>query len=328
MSKLALLICADDPTKPSSSSADAAAFKRAICKFWGFNDSEIVFLSSDGTGNAPATRAEVENQFVKALQIEELESLIVGFWGRGVIEPGQNKRRFCLSEFDFAGDPANWAANIKDTTVSLGSLLSATLKLHAHDAVFLIDCRPLNSEGEPWTLEAEDCQTIRKYVRKTEPGYRCGVLCACSDGESPRDLVEGRKGLFTAKLIEGIQEGADRFQSSFDSVSGYVVQKTKEEAAKMGARQFPLYECAGDGDIRFEITKGHRADENFDAYGDALAAEPEPETVSELVEDSIIADSTVNVAPKKRSDKRVGMLVGAAVLAVVVIGVAAWALLR
>lgn len=324
MSKLALLICSDDPAKPSSSSADAAAFKRAICKYWGFNDSEIVFLASNGQGDEPPTRGAVTEQFSKAAKGENLDSLIVGFWGYGVHEPGQNKRRLCLSEFDFSADPASWAENIKDTTVSLASLLSATLKLHARDAVFVIDCRPLNSEGKPWTIDVEDCQTMRKFVRKTEPGYRFAVLAACSDGEAPRDIDEGRKGVFTAKLIDGIRDSADRYQGSFDSVSGYAVQRTKDEAAKLGVRQFPLSDCAGYGDIRFEITEGYSANEYFDAY--EVVEETEP--MSELADVSLVVDSSGGEKGKKKKNLILVGVIAAALLAASLAGVGVWMYLR
>ena len=73
MSKFALLICVDDPSIDGggSSYADALAFSRALKRYWSFNDSEIVVLSSRGRGELYATRANVEKQFETARGVEK-----------------------------------------------------------------------------------------------------------------------------------------------------------------------------------------------------------------------------------------------------------------
>lgn len=326
MSKLALLICADNPADPNgtSSEADAAAFGRALRRYWSFDESEIVFLSSNRNKGEIATRADVERQFEKALKIEDLESLIVGFWGAGVCEPGTKKRRFCLANFNFLGGPDKWFKDLRNTTVSLGSLLSATIRVHARNACFIFDCRTINSEGNPCALEVEDRQTILRYIRKTEPGYRCCALAACSAGERPIDSVPGRRGLFTSNLIEGIGQFANSFQSSFDSVVGYTVQQTQRASESQGTRQFPFVCYAGDGDIRFEITPGYSAGKEFDAY----EAEEENESLSVLFEDSTRNEETSDRRQTRSKTttfarkKIVAIVVAAVVTFAVAIGVA------
>lgn len=323
MSKYALFICVGNPTDPNGSvpMADARAFARAIKRYWGFDDSEIVMLSSDGKGGLPATRAEVGEQFANAAKLGNVDSLIVGFWGYGVM--GEH-RRLCLADFDFTADPATWLENEKNTTVSLGSLLKATLRLHARDACFICDCRPLNSSGKPWTIDADDCQTIERAVRKTEPGYRSCATLACSAGERSLDLVEGRRGLFTSSMIAGIEENVRRYGVSFDSVVGFAVQSTLRGAAELGAVQTPFSRYAGDGDVRFEIPRGVRVDETFDAY----ETEEEVAAVSVLPSEAVESNELDSVdeaeEPKRGRGKRsnektaafaVGLAVFAAALA-------------
>ena len=258
MSKLALLIAVDNPSSSegSTSELDARDFGKALQRFWSFEESEIVYLTSSGSGDSYATRQQVEKHFEQAFQDDSIDYLIVGFWGRGVTSPADNKRRYCLADYD--------PDRIKATTVSLGSLLSATIRLRARNACMIFDCRPMNADGEPWTTDEEDCRTIQRYIRKTEPGFRCAALASCSPGQRPMDDESGNRGLFTAILVEGMGDCARRFQGSFDSVAGYTVQNTSRKAQELGGAQFPFFVSAGDGDIRYPITQGLRVDEQFE----------------------------------------------------------------
>ncbi|MBP5622932.1 MAG: hypothetical protein J6X44_13065 [Thermoguttaceae bacterium] len=323
MSKFALLICVDDPSIDGggSSYADALAFSRALKRFWSFNDSEIVVLSSRGRGELYATRSNVEKQFEAARGVEKLDSLIVGFWGPGVIAPEDAKRRFCLANFD--------ASDVRGTTVSLGSLVSATLRLRAKDSCFICDCRPTGLDGGALNADDQDCKTLLNYARRTEPGYKFAALTACSAGERPIDLVEGRKGLFTVKLIEGIFDSAKRYQGSFDSVAGYAVQHTKRAAQESGSQQFPYFANAGDGDVRFALTRGARLDEEFDAYAqEALrpVAQP-PKAKEEDVDETPDVESEVDEENVVRRRENVwlpltfGVVFGAAAFAVLADGI-------
>ncbi len=323
MSKFALLICVDDPSIDGggSSYADALAFSRALKRYWSFNDSEIVVLSSRGRGELYATRANVEKQFETARGVEKLDSLIVGFWGRGVIAPQDNKRRFCLANFD--------ASDVRGTTVSLGSLVSATLRLRAKDSCFICDCRPTGLDGGVLNADDQDCKTLLNYARRTEPGYKFAALTACSAGERPIDLVEGQKGLFTVKLIEGIFDSAKRYQGSFDSVAGYAVQHTKRAAQESESQQFPYFANAGDGDVRFALTRGVRLDEEFDAYAQEASGPvaPAPKEQEELDEVSDVVESEVDDGNVVRSKEKIwlplafGVIFGAAAFAVLAYGI-------
>lgn len=278
MSKFALLISADDPFIEGGGSAypDAMAFSRALKKFWSFDDSEIVVLSSRGRGDRLATRPNVETHFEAVRSLEDLETLIIGVWGQGIISPHDNKRRYCLADYD--------VANLRGTTVSLGSLLGAMLRLSAKNSCFICDCRSFGLDGSPWNADDQDCKTLHRYARKTEPGRRLAALTACSVGERPIDLIEGSRGLFTSHLIDGMFDSAKRYQGSFDSVAGYAIQHTARASQEKGQRQFPYLANAGDGDVRFNVTPGFRPDEPFDAYApDGEEADvPEPLDDAEL----------------------------------------------
>ncbi len=279
MSKFALLIGVDDPIYGGGSSyADAMAFSRALKKYWGFDDSGIVILSSRGKGELYATRANVERQFEHARAIADLDSLVVGFWGAGLLVQQDGKRRFCLANFK--------SSDVNNTTVSLGSLLSATQRLHAKESCFICDCRPIGADGEPCNFCEQDCKTLYNYARKTDVGYKFAALAACSADERPIDAVEGEKGLFTLKLIEGIADSARRFQGSFDSVAGYAVQHTKRAAQDLNARQFPYFANAQNVDVRFEVARGFRPDEPFDPYAQDDESTPAEDDSSYIIYDS------------------------------------------
>ena len=83
MSKLALLIAVDNPSSSegSTSELDARDFGKALQRFWSFEESEIVYLTSSGSGDSYATRQQVEKHFEQAFQDDAIDYLIVGFWG-------------------------------------------------------------------------------------------------------------------------------------------------------------------------------------------------------------------------------------------------------
>ena len=270
--KFALLVSVDEPTSGvsfgGSAFADAGALRRALVKLWNFDESDVVLLASELDGEERAVRANIEKEFAKATQKGSLDKLVVAFWGLGrTVEPN-SKRRLLLADFD--------PNNINATTVSLGSLLSATLRMRAKDSCFFLDCRPVDDDGAPMNLTSEDIETIRRYGRKIEPGYRFSALCAASAGERSIDYEDGKVGLFTKQLIESALENARRYQGSFDSVAGGVVQETNRIAKTRGQRQFPVYVDSGGEDARFDITPGFKPDEQFDAYSEDIVVLPEP----------------------------------------------------
>ena len=306
MAKLAVLICVDEPGVPKGGSApaDASAFARILKKCWNFKDSEIVTLSSQSAYGFLPTRTNIERQFDLALQGDPLDSLIVGFWGRGYVSE-DGKRRFCLEGFS--------ADNAKNASVSLGSMLSATIRLRARDACFIVDCRPITVDGAPTSVESEDVRILQKYIRRTEPGYRFAVLSAASPNERPSDLIEGERGLFTSNLIDGLFSYAKRYQGSFDSVAGHAVQFTNRKAQELGRAQFPFFANEGDGDVRFEITPGFNPEESFDAYSPESASVPpaiprKSRQDSARESESVELESTETVALESEAPSRIAKL--------------------
>lgn len=298
MTKLALLIAVDNPVKSgkSSSEADARLFADALRSYWNFNDDEVVLLTSAGSNKA--TRAEVERQF-KRIEGLNLKQLIVGFWGVGIHQQGDDKRRFCLADYK--------AKNAKSTTVSLQSLLSAAMRLGARDVCFILDGRPISENGEYWRADEGDCKTIERYIRKTAPGFRTAALASCSASESPIDVNPGKVGLFTHSLVQGMDEFARRYQGSFDSVAGFAIQTTTRKAAELGKKQQPYFESAGDGDIRFDITQGFRQDSSsvVPNVQDSLEDKDEPDLGNET---SIALDK--DKGGKKATSKLALALIG------------------
>ena len=183
--------------------------------------------------------------------------------------------------------------------MSLGSLLGAMLRLSAKNSCFICDCRSFGLDGSPWNADDQDCKTLHRYARKTEPGRRLAALTACSVGERPIDLIEGARGLFTSHLIDGMFDSAKRYQGSFDSVAGYAINIRQRVSGKRAA-SISVPSDAGDGDVRFNVTPGFRPDEPFDAYAPDGEEADVPEPLDDAELDAPSTDSEEGAAKNLR----------------------------
>ncbi|MDO4569777.1 MAG: formylglycine-generating enzyme family protein, partial [Planctomycetia bacterium] len=180
----------------------------------------------------------------------ELDLLIVGFWGHGVVV--NNERYLC----PIVADPKR----INETAVALSDVLETVGKIPAKNVCIILDCcqsrieegrsveeSPTFEEGElrrietlaerifsrdiEWNLWESSTSTPHKI------GQTVAILNACSDMEKAYEWDEKGHGFFTAHLLTALR---DR-KTSLHEIYQFVHNETIKSAQKKHVRQTPSW---------------------------------------------------------------------------------------
>ncbi|MDO4571224.1 MAG: caspase family protein, partial [Planctomycetia bacterium] len=177
--------------------SDAEAVAGALKKSYGFQENEVVLRTCKGTPSEMPLTAEAVLDTIR--WTEEVELLILGFWGHGVVLNGERYICPITTQID----------NIEGTAVPLSKILETVRQIPAKKVCILLDCcqsrlekgRPLEEtptfeRGEAERLEqmvgeiftSRDIQmrvnaSPRRENTAQPSGQTVAILNACSDGE-------------------------------------------------------------------------------------------------------------------------------------------------
>ena len=226
---------------------DAEAVEQALKQNYCFTDDEVMLLTDAKSGFFMPTNRLIILSHLEKLANQNLDLLIFGFWGHGVV---RNGLRY-LCPLDVMPEA------VEQLGVSFDELMNRLTKIRAKNTCLLLDCcQKVHDRGESEVLTADDQTVIENAARdivsrrkEIEPEFQSNVavLNSCKEGQAAYEWDNRKHGIFTAHLL-------DAFNRRYDSVSqivGYVSHNVEKTALELGKTQTPL--CRLEGDIPLPV---------------------------------------------------------------------------
>ena len=266
---------------------DAADFATGLMRYWGFEEREILLLTSDGEGRNRASRERIAEALAAISRLGRLDALIFGFWGHGVSSPDGRELYLC--------QPETKRALLAPTAMAFGSVVDATKFARASDVVFYLDCCRSFGRGEGDAVSPAEIARIENGTRDVQAArnarfpenpQRTATFGACQVGQIARDDNLAGCGLFTGRFLEAQRRCAKRGVFDCGSVARLTDELVRERSAELGfvreengqiePLQTPLYFPQGEGDISFqaEINETARFMSAADPVPRVASAEP------------------------------------------------------
>jgi len=236
---------------------DAEAIAGALREYLGFEDADITLMTCGSRGALKPNLRYVENRLKDLRAYRELDLLVFGFFGHGILErPGE--RYLCLMDSD--------EDDLARTGLSVQALCGQLQQVQADNTLILLDCCQNQAAGRrtaagmEMTSAEEDtlARLARDLVRQREDEAvvvpTVAILNACSEGERAFEWEERQQGLFTAHFLEGFAQG----HRSLAPLAAWAAPRVKQAALKLHRKtQTPWVKIEGAGDIRFTVREAH-----------------------------------------------------------------------
>ena len=226
---------------------DAEAVSAALQSYYGFSEDEITLMTCQQTGMlSPATPELILNQLRPDMFPEPLDLFIFGFWGHGIWD--SNVRYLCPM--------TTLENNLSESCLPLEEVTRRIAELPIHNACFILDCcQNLSGRGAAAYMpekEIETCQNLgrnivlnKKYANpKSDPVFerKAAILNSCRPGEIAYEWDEKKHGIFTAHLLEAMEQRLN----TVNQWATYLENKVSKTAAKLGKKsQTPFYTLEG-----------------------------------------------------------------------------------
>ncbi|NQT12820.1 MAG: caspase family protein, partial [Planctomycetes bacterium] len=232
---------------------DAEAFGSALQERCGFDSSYVTLMTCQAEGGLRANSRYIEHALNDLQKERDLDLLIVGFWGHG-FAPQPGRRYLCGVETS--------EDDLERTAVSLDLVQAKLTQVQARDTLVILDCcqnqpagrsaaaEPL-SKGEETAMGsmARDIQAARMEGESLSVPT-VAVLSACREGQKAYEWDTREHGIFTAHLLDGLQQGV----TSVAQLSNHTFDRVVRTANELHhQRQTPYFTIEGRGDI--EITQ-------------------------------------------------------------------------
>ncbi|MBR5710716.1 MAG: caspase family protein [Thermoguttaceae bacterium] len=268
MKKQALLIGINEyPNLPKLKFArqDAESVAGSLKLNYGFSDNEVMLLTDAKPGLFNPSNREKIQKHLESLADQDLDLFIFGFWGHGLFCNG--KRYLC---------PLNASVdNVEELGFSFSKLQQFLINVRAKNTCMILDCcqkmygqnssanqaieentiDPLIFEqtnlDDPAVFTAADQLVLENIsrdivfkIQEKEPEFvsNVAILNSCKEGQSAYEWDSRKHGIFTAHLLDAMDQ---RYDSLLKLVS-YVSQNVEKTAEKLGMRQTPFYKLEGD----------------------------------------------------------------------------------
>lgn len=226
---------------------DAEAVSAALQAYYGFSEDEITLMTCQQTGMmSPATPELILNQLRPEQFPEPLDLFIFGFWGHGIWD----------SDVRYLCPMTTLENNLSESSLPLGEVIRRVAELPIHNSCFILDCcQNLSGRGAAAYMpedEIETCQNLgrnivlnKKYVKsKSGPVFerKTAILNSCRPGEIAYEWDDKKHGIFTAHLLEAMEQRLD----TVNQWATYLENKVSKTAARLGKNsQTPFYTLEG-----------------------------------------------------------------------------------
>ena len=277
---------------------DAEAVGEVLTQHYGFAPSNVTLMTCKTPGIFLPTQNNIEDQLARLREIDDLELLVVGFWGHGISVPGGEECRRYLCAVDTSDQ------RLEKTGILRSTLLGHVQQACAENTCLILDCCQNHAVGRSATQLSEENRNFlangaRDIVAAPMPegtrpvSRKAAVLNSCSFGERAFEWQERKHGIFTAHLLDAMRQS--------DSVAKwieYIQPRVYETARKMGQSQKPFASFEG-GDIRFATVEATKPKLEIDT--ECLLAEAQAEAARIIAEakkqaDAIIKSGTTPVS--------------------------------
>ena len=262
---------------------DAEAVADALKENYGFSEDEIILLTDVRQGRYfPSTKSVIQWQLEDLIkQGDNYDLFIFGFWGHGLICNGQ--RYLCPQTV--------MDEEVSDSGLSFDDLQKQLVKVKAKNTCIILDCcQTLNGRGGSETLTPADQTRMKSVVQDIvnsknkyypDGSYNAAILNSCSEGQVAYEWDKRKHGIFTAFLLDAMDNQCD----SVSSIVSYLGNKVKQTALEMGKVQTPFYIINNDGDIPLPVT----------LQDSSIAIEVNPQSASSVYGDVFISYKHDNI---------------------------------
>ena len=226
---------------------DAEAVEQTLKQNYCFSDDEVILLTdAKSEPFKPINRFVIEN-YLEKLADQELDLFIFGFWGHGLFRNGQ--RYFCLLD-------AN-SEEIENLGLPFDVLQELLSNIKAKNTCLFLDCCPTNhDQNESETFTSDDravlenaAQDIVLKRQEKEPGFvsNVAIINSCQEGQTAYDWDNRQRGIFTAHLLDAMNQRID----SVAKIVSYISSNVEMTSMGLGKTQSPL--CIQKGDITLPV---------------------------------------------------------------------------
>lgn len=215
---------------------DAQTMRRYLVESMGFDPANVVLLQ-----NEKATKTDLEKHLGPWLanRVNEKSRVFIYYAGHGAPNPATGKGFLVPYE----GDP-----NYTDVTgFPIQSLYDALARLPAKDVTVVLDSCFSGSGGR--SVLAKGARPL-VAMKKQTAGANTTVISAATGGQISASYAEGRHGLLTYFLLEGLHGAADADKDGAVTTSelfAYARLRVEREARKQNLEQTPELTGAGAG---------------------------------------------------------------------------------
>ena len=237
---------------------DVETFAAVLQQMCGFAADDITLMTCQGKSALLADAIYIEHALANLQKEVDLDLLVIGFWGHG-FATDQGSRFLCGVQ--------TMEQDLQRTALSLDLVKAKIGQIQAKDTLVLLDCcqsRPAvagrnaiadvlgQDEEASFGALARDIKATRQS-RKDQREPRVALLSSCRAGQKAYEWEERKHGIFTAHLIDGLQDGL----SSLTQLSEYVSQRVTNTTRQQHQQdQSPFIELIG-GDIALISTSAN-----------------------------------------------------------------------
>ena len=228
---------------------------------YGFLEDELFLMTEKKEADHLPILRFIERQLRQLRDVyRNLDLLLVGFWGHGLLTKN-GKRYLCATDTDMD--------QVESTGISFDLLWDYLTAAGPQNMCLILDCCQNHTTGrgsmetfqeaEIDSLSRGMAQAARDVLAKKRangesvtipPTY--AVMNSCSSGERAYEWNEQRHGVFTAHLLEGMNQGL----SSIGQLARHVAERVPRTSQRVLYKiQTPFFKLEGSGDIPLELNK-------------------------------------------------------------------------
>ena len=222
---------------------DAEAFEQTLKQNYSFSNDEVLLLTDVQPEQLKPSNRRIIEQHLEMLAGQDLDLLIIGFWGHSLPRNGQ--RYLCPIDANSEG--------IEELGLSFDSLQRLLSNIRAKNIWIILDCcQAIYKRGEEETFTAADSSALENmvsYIVKRRQGAEPGVvpnvviLNSCREGQVSYELDDEKHGIFTKCMLLTLENNFKN--SKITIILALIIENVKEAAKKLGKVQEP--QCCGNG---------------------------------------------------------------------------------
>lgn len=292
---------------------DAEDFSKLLISDYDFKPEEITLLTCEAQGTMKAHSQYIELALTDVVKKKDLELLIFGFWGHAF---SSNPGQLYLCGLETIEE------ELIRTAVNLDVVRGKLAQVGAKNTWLILDCCRNSARGRGAASEdlntktkeqiynlARDIQTVSKCrTRGIETIPTVIVMNSCTEGQQAYEWKERGHGVFTAYLLEEMQNG----ENSVVRIASKISNKVAITAFNLFRKeQTPFISFKGAADIEITRTKTANLEDvkTKRPEGDEIIAELEQQKLRNSQSQGENKDKTIDrtQSQRKREENILGV---------------------